>query len=226
MTLISNLAKSINPTSFDHSITPIELHNQLRSCGCNGCDLGEQKDLKGPVLFRGNPKASIMIIGECPGKREDMAGQPFIGPAGTKLDQILSTIGLNSTTDTYITNVVCCRPIAPWGSSKENRTPLISNINACRPFVHYQINFVHPKFIIVAGGPAVKALLPEVAKDKPVGDLVGNLYSSNEFLDIKFFVIYHPAVLLHSQNDPIKLLFYRKTMWNNIQKFKQLIKES
>jgi DNA polymerase len=92
-----------------------------------------------------------MVIGEAPGKEEDHAGKPFVGPAGQLLDRMLAAIGLREA-DVHITNIVYWRPPG-------NRTPTPVEAAACAPFLTRQIELVAPSILLLMGGPATKHLL-------------------------------------------------------------------
>jgi uracil-DNA glycosylase len=102
-------------------------------------------------FFRGAPKARTVIIGEAPGRDEDIEGKPFVGRAGQLLDKMLASIGL-SQDDVHITNVVYWRPPG-------NRTPTPQETLACRPFLERQIELVEPEIIVALGGSAAKEVL-------------------------------------------------------------------
>lgn len=102
-------------------------------------------------FYRGAPQADLMIIGEAPGRDEDLAGKPFVGRAGQLLDKMLAAIGL-SEADVHITNVVYWRPPG-------NRTPTPQEALACRPFLERQIELVAPKMLVAVGGSAAKEVL-------------------------------------------------------------------
>jgi DNA polymerase len=101
-------------------------------------------------FYRGAPKADLMIIGEAPGRDEDLEGRPFVGRAGRLLDKMLNAIGLGET-DVHITNIVYWRPPG-------NRTPTPQESLACRPFLERQIELVEPKILVAAGGAAAKEI--------------------------------------------------------------------
>lgn len=102
-------------------------------------------------LFRGATTARTMIIGEAPGREEDLEGRPFVGRAGQLLDKMLAAIGLTEA-DVHITNVVYWRPPG-------NRTPTPQEALACRPFLERQIALVSPDIIVAVGGSAAKEVL-------------------------------------------------------------------
>ena len=124
-----------------------ELTEILR--GFNGCAL--KASAKNLCFYRGAEKARLMLIGEAPGRDEDLAGQPFVGPAGELLDKMLAAIGLGEA-DAHITNIVYWRPPG-------NRTPTPVEAQVCRPFLERQIQLVAPELVVMLGGAAAKHLL-------------------------------------------------------------------
>lgn len=117
--------------------------------GFDGCGL--KATATKLCFYRGAPQADVMIIGEAPGRDEDLAGKPFVGRAGQLLDKMLAAIGL-SEADVHITNVVYWRPPG-------NRTPTPQEALACRPFLERQIELVAPKLLVAVGGSAAKEVL-------------------------------------------------------------------
>jgi uracil-DNA glycosylase len=91
---------------------------------CYRCELGNSRTHA--VIGRGNPQASILIVGEAPGQNEDETGLPFVGRSGQLLDKILESVGLSAETDVFIANVIKCRP-------PNNRPPTAKEIEACKP---------------------------------------------------------------------------------------------
>jgi uracil-DNA glycosylase family 4 len=102
-------------------------------------------------FYRGAPRAELMIVGEAPGRDEDLEGNPFVGRAGRLLDKMLAAIGLTET-EVHITNIVYWRPPG-------NRTPTPQEALACRPFLERQIELVAPKILVAVGGAAAKEIL-------------------------------------------------------------------
>ena len=103
------------------------------------------------VFGVGNPEADLMFVGEGPGENEDLQGEPFVGRAGRKLDEMIAAIGLKRE-DVYIANIVKCRP-------PSNRDPEPDEIQTCSPFLVAQIDAIRPKVIVTLGGPSTKTLL-------------------------------------------------------------------
>jgi len=117
--------------------------------GFDGCSL--KATAKNLCFYRGAITSALMLIGEAPGRDEDLAGKPFVGRAGQLLDKMLAAIGLQEE-DVHITNIVYWRPPG-------NRTPTPQEAQVCRPFLERQIELVAPKVIVLLGGAAAKQLL-------------------------------------------------------------------
>jgi uracil-DNA glycosylase len=114
-----------------------------------GCSL--RRTARSLCFARGSDEARIMIIGEAPGRDEDLQGKPFVGRAGQLLDRMLASIGL-SEEHVYITNTVYWRPPG-------NRTPTTEEIEACAPFLARQIDLLSPSVLVLLGGAAAKTIL-------------------------------------------------------------------
>ena len=123
-----------------------------RLAAFDGCSL--KATAKNLCFYRGAPKARVMLIGEAPGRDEDLEGKPFVGRAGQLLDKMLAAIGLCEA-DVHITNIVYWRPPG-------NRTPTPQEAQACRPFLERQVELVAPELVVLLGGAAAKHVL-EVA---------------------------------------------------------------
>lgn len=151
-----------------------------------GCAL--KATAKTTCVFRGAERARLMIIGEAPGRDEDLEGRPFVGRAGQLLDRMLAGIDLDET-DVHITNVVYWRPPG-------NRTPTPQETQVCRPFLERQIALVEPDVLLLLGGAATKAML-----DTPDG--IMKLRGKWRDIEIggrrlRALATLHPAYLLRS----------------------------
>jgi len=137
------------------------------------------------VFARGNPEADLMIIGEAPGRDEDIAGKPFVGRSGQLLDKMLASIGLTDE-NFYITNVVNWRPPG-------NRNPKPQEIEMCRPFLNRHIELMAPKIILIVGGVSLTAMtgITGIMKNRGQWQTL-NIGGGN----IPALPIYHPAFLL------------------------------
>ncbi len=124
------------------------LHGACDACRRCGLALGRQQ----VVVSRGNPAASLMVIGEGPGAQEDASGSPFVGRAGQLLDQMFASVAIDTRQDAYICNVVKCRP-------PDNRKPTPEEMAACLPWLLQQIELVQPKVLVLAGATAMESVL-------------------------------------------------------------------
>ena len=115
----------------------------------DGCSL--KFTAKNLVFADGNPQAKIMLVGEAPGRDEDIEGRPFVGKAGQLLDRMLASIELDRT-KVYIANVIYWRPPG-------NRTPTPMETEICRPFIERQIALVDPDILVFLGGVSAKSFL-------------------------------------------------------------------
>ncbi len=157
-----------------------EVQNELGECTrCKLCD-----GRKNIVFGSGNPNAKLMFVGEGPGADEDEQGYPFVGRAGKKLTEIIENgMHLNRSKDTYICNIVKCRP-------PKNRDPEPDEVEACKPFLIKQIQAIRPKVIVALGKPAASTLL---GRNVPITKERGTWH---EFEGIKLMLTFHPAYLL------------------------------
>lgn len=158
-----------------------EIENILGNC--KRCELGQTRS---HIVFGcGNPHARVMFVGEGPGRNEDLKGEPFVGAAGHKLDELLSVAGLTRG-EVYIANVVKCRPPG-------NRNPKPEEIEACSPFLREQIRSVWPDVIVCLGNFASQFVL---RTNKGVMSLRGQLHQAGHFVVCPTF---HPAACIYHQ---------------------------
>jgi DNA polymerase len=145
------------------------------------------------VFGVGHPHAHWMVVGEAPGEQEDRQGEPFVGPAGQLLDNMLGAIGLTRSDapperQVFIANTLKCRP-------PKNRNPDPAETAQCAPFLERQIALVSPRIILAMGRFAAQALL---ASDAPLGKLRGRVH---QYRGVPVVVTYHPAYLLRTPAD-------------------------
>jgi DNA polymerase len=149
---------------------------------CTRCKLHSGRN---KIVFGvGNPDAKLMFVGEGPGAEEDARGEPFVGRAGKKLDEMITSIGL-SRAEVYIANIVKCRP-------PKNRDPEKDEIETCQPFLTRQIEAIAPRAIVALGSPAAKTLLNTRTG---ITRLRGQWH---EFCGIPVMPTFHPAYLLRA----------------------------
>lgn len=152
-----------------------------------GCPLRYEGAASQAVVYRGDPKAPLMVIGEGPGADEDAMGQPFVGRAGKLLDRMLHVAGLQDRV--LITNTVFWRPPG-------NRTPTPAEQAICAPFLERIIALVRPRMLLLAGGASAKSLLK---RDEGILSLRGRWLdwrSADGQLELPAMPTLHPAFLL------------------------------
>ncbi|MGL4399858.1 MAG: uracil-DNA glycosylase [Luteolibacter sp.] len=142
------------------------------------------------VFATGNPEARVMLVGEAPGYQEEREREPFVGPAGQKLNDILKAMGL-SREEVYISNIVKFRPATP-NQTTNNRKPTREEMEACLPFVRAEIGIVKPECIVALGGTAAEGLL------KLTGTVTSMRGPWHDFEGTPMRVTYHPSYLLQS----------------------------
>jgi DNA polymerase len=142
------------------------------------------------VFAIGNPEARVMLVGEAPGYQEEREREPFVGPAGQKLNDILKAMGL-SREEVYISNIVKFRPATP-NQTTNNRKPTQEEMEACLPFVRAEIGIVKPECIVALGGTAAEGLL------KLTGTVTSMRGPWHDFEGTPVRVTYHPSYLLQS----------------------------
>ncbi len=155
-------------------------HAEIKDCV--NCALGHSRTRF--VFGVGNPAAALMLVGEAPGREEDLQGVPFVGAAGALLTKILAAIDL-SRDDVYIANVLKCRPPG-------NRDPLPEEIAACRPHLMEQIRIVSPRVLCALGRFAAQLL---TGQEAPLSRLRGQVFP---FGDAIVIPTYHPSALLRN----------------------------
>jgi uracil-DNA glycosylase family 4 len=168
--------------------------------GCVRCRLCESRTKA--VFGTGDEKARWLFIGEGPGRNEDLQGEPFIGPAGKLLDNMLSAMGLRRGENAYIANIVKCRPAGPDG---RDRPPTAEEAAACRPYLERQIALIQPTLLVALGKTAGLSLVGG-DPDTPVAQLRGKVH---RYRDLPLIVTYHPAYLLRKPADKAKT-------WNDL----------
>ena len=147
---------------------------------CTRCGLCEKR--QNVVFGVGNRNTDILFVGEGPGEQEDLKGEPFVGPAGKLLDDMLSIIDLDRTV-CYIANIVKCRP-------PDNRDPLETEQDACIDYLRNQVALIRPKIIVCLGRVAAKRIIRE---DYRITREHGQWTQKN---GVWMTAFYHPSALL------------------------------
>ena len=140
------------------------------------------------VFADGNPQAKVMLVGEAPGRDEDIEGLPFVGRSGKLLDRMLAAIGLDRSS-VYIANIVPWRPPG-------NRTPTPQEVQICLPFILRQIELVDPDILVCLGGPSAQALLGIKEGITKTRGRWFTFHTGRRY--IRAMPTFHPAFLLRS----------------------------
>ena len=159
---------------------------------CRACDL--YKNATQAVPGEGNEHPTIMFVGEQPGDQEDLAGHPFVGPAGKLLDRALDEAGVDRR-QVFVTNAVKHFSWEPRGKRRIHKKPTVRQVAACNQWLQSEIRLVRPRIIVCLGATAAQALLGPKVK---VTELRGTFVESP--LPAQVFVTVHPSSIL--RGDP------------------------
>lgn len=174
------------PTEHSHDDAWKHLQHEVSICrACSLCETRTQT-----VFGVGNKHADWLLIGEAPGRDEDLQGEPFVGRAGQLLNEMIRAIGLQRQ-QVYIANMLKCRP-------PNNRDPQAEEVDACNAFLQQQIGLIQPKIILAVGRIAAQNLLHT---QQPLSRLRGMRHHYN---GIPMVVVHHPAYLLRSLTEKAK----------------------
>ena len=167
----------------------------------NDCKL--KKTATQPVYEITPPSSGILLIGEAPGRNEDLQGRPFVGAAGKFLDELLQTIDLTRE-EVYVSNIVKYRP-------PNNRDPNDNEKKACRVWLNSELLFVNPRVIVTLGRHALGKFVPDAKISTDHGQ------SFTHSTGIPIFAMYHPAAALYNPN-------LKDTMKKDFKKLKDFLK--
>lgn len=157
------------------------------------------------VFSVGNPEARLVFVGEAPGSEEERKGEPFVGPAGQKLDGILKAMNL-SRSEVYLTNVSKFRPAMPQQTTN-NRAPNMAELLLGLEFIRREMEIIRPQCIVALGGSAANGLLG--LENVPVGQLRGKWH---EYAGIPVRVTFHPSYLLRTQSSNTE----KRKLWEDM----------
>ena len=191
--------KKAVPPVVEKATQPTSLADlQATLVNCDRCPLCQQRN--NIVFGAGHPQARVVLVGEAPGREEDLQGYPFVGEAGKLLEKILLAMNL-SREMVYICNVIKCRPPG-------NRDPHPDEIAACEPFLKQQLTSINPEIIITLGRFAAQTLLKTTT---PVGKLRGRWH---EYEGIALMPTFHPAYLLRNPSG-------KRPVWEDMKQVMQ-----
>jgi uracil-DNA glycosylase len=171
------------------------------SAGCMGCDL--YKNATQTVFGEGRIRASeVMFVGEQPGDEEDLAGHPFVGPAGRLFDKALVEAGIDRE-KAYVTNVVKHFKWKPRGKRRIHEKPRAGEIRACEPWLAAELEVVHPTVLVCLGATAAQALL---GKDFRVTQMRGQWLQSGHAE--RTMATVHPSSILRAPDPETRATQY------------------
>lgn len=160
--------------------------------GCRGCELWAPAT---QVVFSSGPAhARLVLVGEQPGDREDLAGEPFVGPAGRLLHDALADAGVDPA-DVYLTNAVKHFRFSERGKRRLHTNPAVAHVRACLPWLTAELAAVRPRVVVCLGATAARAVL---GRDVTVGELRGRVLDEHpaDAPDAAVLVTAHPSALL------------------------------
>jgi uracil-DNA glycosylase family protein len=172
------------------------------AAGCRACHLW--KDATQTVFGEGQQQASVMLVGEQPGDKEDIAGKPFVGPAGQMLDRALEEAGIDRA-KVYVTNAVKHFKFVPRGKFRLHQKPNTAEIKACRPWYERELASIQPDLVVAMGATAAQSVF---GKATPINKNRGRLIDLDD--GRKALVTVHPSYLLRLPDADAKALEYKR----------------
>lgn len=167
---------------------------RLEARTCTACPLW--RSATQTVFGEGDPRAAVMLVGEQPGNAEDLAGRPFVGPAGKLLERAMAEAGL-SREAAYVTNVVKHFKWELRGKRRLHKSPAQKEIDACRPWLEAEMAAVRPALVVCLGATATHALVP----GRPVlADLRGRILPSSGGRPALLATV-HPSYVLRMRSE-------------------------
>jgi uracil-DNA glycosylase len=176
--------------------------------GCLACPLGPGR-LKF-VFGEGHPKARLLFVGEGPGRDEDLQGRPFVGKAGELLDKMIGAIGMKRE-DAYIANIVKCRP-------PDNRAPTPEEAQACRGYLHRQIELIQPAVIVTLGATPLRELVGVSEGITKVRGQWKRVKVGDR--EIPVMPTFHPAYVLRQYTQDV-----RRAVWEDLKAAKEWVEK-
>jgi uracil-DNA glycosylase family protein len=172
------------------------------AAGCRACHLW--KDATQTVFGEGPPHARMMLVGEQPGDKEDLAGKPFVGPAGQMLDRALEEAGIDRK-KAYVTNAVKHFKFVARGKFRLHQKPTTPEIKACRPWYERELASIKPALVVAMGATAAQCVFGKIT---PINRNRGRLIDLDD--GIKALVTVHPSYLLRLPDEDAKAREYQR----------------
>jgi DNA polymerase len=173
-----------------------------QASACRACPLW--KDATQTVFGEGPPSTSIMLVGEQPGDKEDLAGRPFVGPAGQLLDSALKEASIERS-KVYVTNAVKHFKFLPRGKFRLHQKPTTPEIRACRPWYERELAAIQPELVVALGATAAQSVF---GKTTPINKNRGHLIELDQ--GRQALVTVHPSYLLRLPDEDAKAREYER----------------
>jgi DNA polymerase len=170
--------------------------------GCRACHLW--KNATQTVFGEGPQHAQVMLVGEQPGDKEDLAGKPFVGPAGQMLDRALQEAGVNRD-KVYVTNAVKHFKFVPRGKIRLHQKPNTQEIKACRPWYERELKSIKPDLVVAMGATAAQSVLGKIT---PINKSRGRMIDLED--GTKALVTVHPSYLLRLPDEATRAREYER----------------
>jgi len=182
---------------------------------CKACDLWKRGTQT--VFGEGRRRSKVMFVGEQPGNEEDLAGKPFVGPAGRLFDAALEEAGIDRK-QTYVTNVVKHFKWEPRGKRRIHKKPNAQEIAACRPWLEAEIALIKPEVIVALGATAAQSLFgPQFRVTKQRGQFLESTLASYVMATV------HPSSILRAPDEETRRLEHRRFV-DDLKKLARVIK--
>lgn len=163
------------------------------AAGCRACPLWANATQT--VFGAGHERTPLMLVGEQPGDKEDLAGHPFVGPAGQRLDEALVEAGIDRE-QVFVTNVVKHFKWRPQGKRRLHERPNPAEIRACRPWLDLELEIVRPEMLVMLGATAAQALM---GRDFRVTERHGELIAPLAPGGPRLLATFHPSAILRAR---------------------------
>lgn len=173
-----------------------------QAADCRACPLW--KDATQTVFGEGPQQARAMLVGEQPGDKEDLAGKPFVGPAGQMLDRALEEAGIDRN-KVYVTNAVKHFKFLPRGKFRLHQKPATPEIKACRPWYERELASIKPELVVAMGATAAQSVFGKIT---PINKNRGRLIDLDD--GTRALVTVHPSYLLRLPDAETKALEYQR----------------
>lgn len=173
-------------------VPPVADLKELRDAAgeCRGCELWQ--DATQVVFSGGSTGATIVLVGEQPGDREDLAGEPFVGPAGRVLTDALGAASIDRS-EVYVTNTVKHFRFERRGKRRLHEKPAVAHIVACHPWLEAELHLIMPSVIVALGATAARAVLGRAVK---IGEVRGTVFDPPSGVAAPVIVTAHPSSIL------------------------------